>query len=360
MNWESINDQEYLWPTTVSRPRERVVYLDLNHWISLAKANCGHPDGARFSTVLMRCQKAVESGTAVFPLSFVHYAETQKIKDPAQRLDLAVVMESLSGFRTLLPGDLIRHLEIEAILEATVGPSSKPAATLPLVGQSVFWAFGRVGGLRVRDRSGQDQTDQARRGFSGGPEAFNTRLREVEVMFDRRALAGPQNDEEVKALRRFGWAPEQVVEMFERAAEEERAQARRLDEDPKWRRGRLRDVISARELLSELNGMLTESLAARRLHFDDLGWNRQDLRRFMAAMPSTDVAVTLKTAAHRNQSKAWATNDIHDIRALSTAVPYCDIVVTEKHAHSVLTAAKVPAKTRRVLLRRLDELQAVL
>jgi hypothetical protein len=47
-------DVDYIWPPLV-RPRQgapRLVYLDLNHWIGLAKAATRHRDGGRYEDVL--------------------------------------------------------------------------------------------------------------------------------------------------------------------------------------------------------------------------------------------------------------------------------------------------------------------
>jgi hypothetical protein len=77
-------------------------------------------------------------------------------------------------------------------------------------------------------------------------------------------------------------------------------------------------------------------------------------------MPSTEVCIELKTAWHRNRDKAWTANDICDIDALSLAVPYCDVVVTEKACHHVLATAGLGQRMHTALLRRLDDLPATL
>jgi hypothetical protein len=49
-------------------------------------------------------------------------------------------------------------------------------------------------------------------------------------------------------------------------------------------------------------------------------------------MQSSEVAIELKTALHRDAARAagWLPNDVTDIDQLAMAVPYCDVVVTEK------------------------------
>jgi hypothetical protein len=44
----------YVWPSMLLYrvPHSRLVYLDLNHWIGLAKAAGGHPGGAAYHELL--------------------------------------------------------------------------------------------------------------------------------------------------------------------------------------------------------------------------------------------------------------------------------------------------------------------
>jgi hypothetical protein len=42
------------------------------------------------------------------------------------------------------------------------------------------------------------------------------------------------------------------------------------------------------------------------------------------------IAVDLKLELFRNPAKLWSTNAIHEIDALSMAVPYCHIVVPDR------------------------------
>src|SRR6185437_14053022 len=92
-----------VWPRLLELPPDNVplVYLDLNHWISLAQASTGHPNGASFLPTLEASAAAKSAGTALFVLSAGHYMEMHKIKDPSQRRSIARVMEDLTGFASL-------------------------------------------------------------------------------------------------------------------------------------------------------------------------------------------------------------------------------------------------------------------
>jgi hypothetical protein len=72
------------------------------------------------------------------------------------------------------------------------------------------------------------------------------------------------------------------------------------------------------------------------------------------------VSIELKTAWHRNRDKAWTANDMYDIDGMALAVPYCDIVVTEKACHHALTTARLGQRMHTALLRKLEGLPNVI
>jgi hypothetical protein len=102
---------------------------------------------------------------------------------------------------------------------------------------------------------------------------------------------------------------------------------------------------------------LPEALAAIGISIEDFLANGKEwLTAFVNDMPTIAVIMALAEANHRTTSREWSKNDIHDIDALSVAVPYCDIVVTEKHAHAQLLKARLEERFHATVLRRLEEL----
>ena len=73
-------------------------------------------------------------------------------------------------------------------------------------------------------------------------------------------------------------------------------------------------------------------------------------------MPSFDVAVTLKTAYHRNPMHRWAPNDIHDIDAMGSTLPYCDIVVTDKAVAAHIRRTNLAERLNTIVLSQLSSL----
>ena len=332
------SDVAYVWPEKLTQPPRppQLVYLDLNHWISLAKVAARHRDGGRYRDTYQECLSAVERSTAVFPLSETIYFEVSKIRTHRQRRNLREVMERLSGFSVITSRTVIATLEVDALLDKLIGRSSTPIEGASYLDWGVARALGKVGGFTVRDASGADITAEARYSHPDGPEAFDATLRQAEIELNRRSLEGPTPEEEVE-LRRIGWDPSAALRVAERRAQQEIEQVARFDSDDRWRRGRIRDVVSAREILIEINEHLSTGLERRKVSLEDAFPTPLDIRRAMDSMPSSDVAITLKAAYHRDRHHKWKPNDIHDIDALAATIPYCDVVVTDKAAASHVT-----------------------
>lgn len=327
-----------VWPSRVLQPPRppALIYLDLNHYICLARVAAGEAAPNGYDNLLQAACTARHNGRAVFPLSATHYVEMSGIQDPRQRAAVADVMQELSGFQVLLGRVTIAELEIDGMLDALLSTETQ-GERIPLLGTGFGRAFGMRGGLVIRDVDGNDSTSSTRDKMD--KSEFEQFMAEANQTLERGMLAGP-HDDELPALRAMGYAPEATHKITEQRAQEEREQAARLDEDDRWRRGRLRDVIGARELAKEWINQITRAVLARGTSIGEVV--RQDrtvVRAFADGMPSSRVAISLKTRYHRNGQHQWTTNDIHDIDALAVAVPYCDTVFTDKAARNALAAS---------------------
>lgn len=351
------SDVAYVWPETLRRPPSppQVVYLDLNHWIDLAKAMVGHPDGENFRWVLDRCVDFVNRGVAVFPISDTIYFEISKIGRYRQRRHLRDVVELISRYMVVTSRPVVSVHEIEAILDSWVGANPDPINKMDYLDWGAARAFGRVGGFQIKSNDGADVTAETRLSYPGGPAAFDSLMAEAELELNRRVIDGPTPEEEPE-LRGYGWDPTVAFEGAKKRAEQEIAQVKTFNENPKWRRGRIRDVVAAREILIEINAPLFRGLAERGAELEDVFPRPETVRRAFDSMPSFDVAVTLKTSLHKNPKHQWKTNDISDIDALGSTLPYCDVVVTDAAMASHVLNTGLADRLNTRVLSRLSEL----
>ena len=338
-----------------------VVYLDVLHWVSLAKAHSGHRQGTTVERALAACIRSVEAGTAVFPISDSTYMEVSKIGSYRQRRLLREVIERVSRFTVVTSRVVIANHEVEALLDDVIGPSPSPINSMTYLDWGVARAFGMVGGFRVKNEAGEDVTQEAAEANPDGPENFYQRLAQADIDLNRKTLEGPTPEEEPE-LRESGWNPRAGYDVAARRAVQELEQVGRFDTDPEWRGERLRDVISAREVVIEINRMLFEGLEARGATLSDL-LEETDLprtRRLLDSMPSFDVSVTLKAAFHRNPAHRWQPNHIHDIDALASTLPYCDVVVTDREAASHVRREHLLDRFPTTVIPRLEDLVPIL
>lgn len=348
----------YRWPTTLRlHPRPpKLVYLDLLHWVALAKAHTGHPDGAPHKEVLAGCIDAVDRGAALFPISDTIYIEVSKIGQHRQRRDLREVIERVSGFMVVTGRAIVATHEIETMLDQLISPNPRPINTMDYLDWGVARAFGMVGGFKITyTESGDDAMEEARSQFPAGPEAFDRALWEAELDLNRKSLEGPTSEEEPE-MRKEGWSTAGSFEIATRRAEQEIEQVARFDADPRWRRGRIRDVVAAREVIVEINDTLSRGLHERGVPLETLFPTPGDASVALDSMPSFDVAVSMKTAYHRDPGHRWTPNDIHDIDALGSTLPYCDIVVTDKAAASHANRTGLAERLHTTVLSRTSDL----
>ncbi len=345
----------YAWPR-LSKPQPRVpiAYLDLNHWIGLAKAAVDHPDGRKSAPALEALRELRAAGEVCLPLSSTHYMEMTRIGSSRQRFDVGAVMEELSDFACLMNRTILIRLELDAAIRAVLGSEEWLYAGLPLIGRGGMQAMGMRGDLVVRDGDGNDVTAQARREFRDGPAAFDRWRRDAEDRLSRSFLRGPSNEEE-PALRAEGWDPEKATALGHKRAEQENEHAARLAADPRWRRGRLRDVVAGRYLALEVFDDLNDCLGRWGVDLSEICSDPESARRFSDSMPGADVWITMLTAMHRNPQTRWSANDIYDVDALCAAVPYCDLVATERHAAHLLHVAGLPERIGTTVVASLDE-----
>jgi len=340
---------DLVWPTGLlvpSRPPS-ICYLDLLHWVGLAKAANGHPDGERYELALVAARDAKAAGAAVFPLSGSHYMEIAKIQNRRHRADLAAIMEELSEFVSLTARSVIMRLELESAFDAHLGVFLPALGPLPLLGMGVNHSVGVMDDISY-SADPRDRGQEARRLRALG--FLNLLLSNQRSEFERTVLRGPQDDPTESSLLKRGWDPRAAVKVAgERLAREEEL-VEILDADPKWRKGRLRDVISARELTHEALDLFTLARMRRGAGFEKIFDDRPQIRQFVRGMPSMEVAIEMKTRYHRSRSSKWDVNTIFDIDAMSVSVPYCDAVVTERHAADTLNRAHVGGKMHTAIM----------
>lgn len=346
------------WPPALIKPARppKLVYLDMKDWINLSHVTIRGAFADRYRSALEACRAARAAGTAIFPIAGAHYMELAGIGNPNKRRPIADLMEELSGFTTMLSRQAVMRMEVEALFIHRFGPSPEPSAPFPLLNFGAGPAFGKKGALRVRDReTGRDITDDVRAHM--GADRFDAIMKRRKRETEWRLLAGPTDAEAQMLHQAGGWDPDTARKGSQRRADQEQQLRPKIDGTEFAKGTKLHDVVLAREVYIELMPALAEAMEIWGIsEVSMLMPDKTAARALARSMPTSEVASLLKTQQHRTNSKMWKPNDIFDIDAMSEAVPYCDIVVTDANRWDDLRRANLDSRMNTVILRDLSEL----
>ncbi len=318
----------------------RRVYLDQAEWIELSKATLGKSSDSELAETLEIARYGVQHGLVRFPLSSTHYMETMGTRQWRQREPLARVMGELSRYETVADQRRLLDMELDLALRRRFG---RPyvVRTVSVFGVGVAHAFG------VPELD-QVQSSDLRAYLDANPaqQEWFTKQRE-EAM-----LAGPPEDFPLAWLRNDTHRP--AAERFAAGQRDLAVELRQAG----FGKGRLPRALVATELAGILD-RLNEALARAGLSADRLS-GAEALTAFFMDLPTRRVTHEMLLARHRDPGQAWKANDLSDFAALGVAVPYCDIVVTERHWRGVLRAAHMDDVYSTVILDDVRELRSLL
>ncbi|MDA5147517.1 hypothetical protein PEM37_39125 [Streptomyces sp. AD681] len=116
--------------------------------------------------------------------------------------------------------------------------------------------------------------------------------------------------------------------------------------------------VQSREIIHEHQELLSALFAEYRLNLLRVSGfdpqrpkaSRRRMVSFADRIPSLRIAVDLKTQLFRNTARRWNLNTVHDIDAVSLAVPYCHVVVPDREIADLLDRSHAgPSNGTRVL-----------
>ena len=348
---------EPVFPTTIvlSRDSQKIVYLDLNHWITLSKLRISSIDSGQ-KNLFDEFVNHVENNRACFPLSLHTYIELEKNTNHEQRRRLRQAIEKISRFSVVTSLHVVASHEVEALLNMVIGPNPKPFGFVNYLDWGVMRAAGLDGRPCVVDRDGKDVTEEV---FENYPdkEYLASTLWEGLMDLNRSVIDGP-GPEKIAEFRRGGYNPDKLLAPYSEIARLEEDLLKQLDEDPRYRinPSRLRKLVSARYVYHLLNETMKSAFRSRGIELlEEVFRPGTDDVCVLDRMPSFDVFVSLMTSLHKNPKHMWKQNHIHDVFALALTVPYCDVVVTDKEMSSHVKRTGVGKRMGTVVVSKLAD-----
>lgn len=274
------------------------VYLEQKDWIGLARALHGKDADVTAKLLLQRANQAVNRGRARFPISRVHLLEAMKMGDNERRKRL------IQAFLYFSRGWVVKPAESVIAEELASWGRGEPARLASVVRRGLLAAMGdyeaasRRLGVSAAEIELEDQLGDA-------PSAWYF------------ALARPE----------FASSAAQVHAIAQRHVETVESVRREWSELSSLERL----AVYAKGVLDDIQVTLTPVPTEVQVAIDKLlALDPADLVAAVRELPTLDVMVRLGEAKARDRSHPTTPNDLWDLAFLALAIPYFQVVVTEK------------------------------
>ncbi|MFF5918611.1 hypothetical protein ACFY8C_09710 [Streptomyces flavochromogenes] len=295
-----------------------------------------------------------EEGRIIMPLSATHYLETFHRSDWESRWALSSVMSDLSDFCTVAPIHKLQRAEVARAVSRRLTPRKlHPIPALGVIGFGVDHAFAsEYGRFRYVENI---ETNDRPEGPPVDPGEYRIdRIRhlssEWEYQWYSLAFLPVGGDD-------FG---------LDRITQHRRG--RRYAEDEARRSAELH-AAGSKEMMSR--ALITEDFNSL---VDDINWiceilnvdphrlirKRGDVYSFVFDIPTRHVFHALRSSRYVNPQQGWHQHDFADFMALAVAIPYCDVVVTERHWRHVAIQAGLDKTYDTQIFHKLDDAVAAL
>lgn len=295
----------------------RIIYLDQNKWIELARAEKfpnEYPD--QFS-LLQKLIAKTQAAEILFPLSATNIYETYKINDPERRKSLAFLQARLSGGIVFRARRGRMEPELSSFLEK--------AYTLPPIQWPGCWFMSDA----FLDAFPQPD-DQSGVVFS---DKLIDLIRERPGHALNNYLTAADDERRISAVKRWTARSEELQALIETRRQQHKNETLEM-------RRRIYSVLMLVEELGHL-AKLASNYGIRWTKVEDIG--PSITRRIIEEIPLyyTERELVLRLEA---QSRPVNENDMRDIDAYAAALPYADEIAGENQMINLARQAGLDKK----------------
>jgi len=321
-------------PPYSSKSESKIVYLDQKCWINLAKIYYGNPTNSE-KKILGKIFNASDNGSAIFPISIYRFEETINRKNPRNREQLASLMMKISKWYCFTPFyDRIVNGEVwNIILEKLNLPK------IDLREKVLGKGIGHLLGAK--------------------PEIHG------DIPEDLRQELLDMIDEPETIIK--------IISGFDSLYTDELNQnyriAHNLLERNRQKLRQIRDKEKRRKAFLGINfsAMITPKIATilHALQFPvnfiiKENFSERDFEDLLDKIPTALCLFTLIFQRDQEYHRPIKKNDFNDIASLTLAIPYSDIVITDKMMASIATRMKLDDKCDTIILKSISELEEYL
>lgn len=306
-----------------------VVYLDLNHYIDLAK-DIKNQDLRRVN----RLTSLFDSGRALFPISAAHLMEISSIQRPDQRQDLAGAIRMVAKGHVFRPFNDIMYLEVRSRVAEHYGKSQQ---------------FSREDALTTGflNAIGEIAVD-----FTPWRELNRAKSLIAEEQFFKII-----SDDKILSMMVAAYHPKiapgsaehcLIAEAVRKDRELNKGKSLQIMRDECLLGLSRRFIALAWRAGADLGLSESEMFANPPKHF----WNAE----YMATIPTINCWAKLNALLYRNPTVEVKVNHLYDFAHLAVAIPYSTVVIADKEMAHTIESNKLHTEFGTVVFRRLDDL----
>lgn len=321
------------------------IYLDVNHWITLSRVRNGLESDPALCTLYDRLDSLSESGRILVLFSLFTVIEASRHRKREGYRRLVDTLVDLSRGHVIKPSSYFLEKEIENAMNGLIGVGPDHDIRSEIVG-----------------RGPADMINQTFSDVKGRiPPQFQHALRDA-------GWSDVDLAERFEALRNDPCVFKECLlyEGFLNGVREAYGDADALIIDAETERhknsGMNRDEFERRLIVGDLNNNLIDTMSrwavgrgiparqAKEL------LTRDNVEAFRRSMPAHHTRFTLAWARDRKACRSFEPNDLLDIAHLAVAIPYTDMVVTDKMAAYLATSENLDKMYNCVVLDDLEKL----
>lgn len=321
-----------------SKSTTKVIYLDQKDWIDIARIYYGEPSEQERKLV-EKILEASEKRQVVFPLSISHLDETMRISNTKRKNRLASLMMKISKGYSFQPYvDPIIGAEVQNIVLKKLGLPTLNIRNYVLK-RGISHLLGVTPELVPRNEAKSSEL----------PEDIKKKLLDL--------LESPETLEFALKQKKPKSIDQMNLELVERMEKIRKELSSIKDNDLRQR------IFLARNMVEIVAPKLAKILYECNLPKDFIvkeKSTRQDINEFLDNIPTALCLFTLIYQRDQQLQRPIKANDFNDIWFLTLAIPYSDIVVTDKMFASISRRAKLDRKCGTIILKSISELEEYL
>ena len=314
-----------------------VIYLDQLVYIGLLRAYKGKPpEYPKYAKICKEIIESSQKGNNKFPVSRTHLFESIKRPSLSSRKDLLKFIFDLSKFYTIISWDQVIYMEVRNAILKSFNVKSIDISDYVFIDESLHFFGGKV--EITSDEPDEKIIEEIEKKLSS-------------ICKDSEWMANALCMDQMISIEQLIQLDKDLIDKLEKLR---KIDYRHPDKN-------IRKKISNARFFSEfiqdeIVKVCSEFNLNSKEHIKSIFPNKDSLEVFLKSIPSAYVFHVLYDVLDRDRSRPIKSNDIYDIMFLAIAVPYCDVVVTERGWSKILNEANIGEMYNTRIIYKIEEL----